>query len=142
VTSGWGAARKDHRRALGASGEELAARHLEALGFESVDRNFRTRHGELDLVARDQQRVLFCEVKTRIVTATTGPLASPRPYGPLDSIGVRKRRQIRAMARIWLTEAHDRLGSGSPAEIRFDAVGITLDDTGRLIELEHLEGAF
>jgi putative endonuclease len=134
--------RDDHRRALGAGGEELAARHLEALGFQIVDRNFRTRHGELDLVARDERRVVFCEVKTRIVSATAAPLGSPRPYGPLDSIGVRKRRQVRAMARIWLTEAHDRLGSGSPAEIRFDAVGITLDGSGRLIELEHLEGAF
>jgi putative endonuclease len=134
--------RRDHRRALGASGEELAARHLEALGFEIVDRNFRTRHGELDLVARTDRTVVFCEVKTRIVSAMAGPLASPRPYGPLDSIGVRKRRQVRAMARIWLAEAHDRLGPGSPAEIRFDAVGITLDGSGRLIELEHLEGAF
>jgi len=132
----------DHRRALGASGEELAARHLEARGFEIVDRNFRTRHGELDLVARDERRVVFCEVKTRIVSARAGPRGAPRPYGPLDSIGVRKRRQVRAMARIWLADAHDRLGSGSPAEIRFDAVGITLDGSGRLIELEHLEGAF
>jgi putative endonuclease len=136
------AGRKDHRRALGASGEELAARHLEALGFEIVDRNFRTRFGELDLVARDERRVVFCEVKTRIVSVTAGPLGSPRPYGPLDSIGVRKRRQVRTMARIWLTDAHDRLGSGSPAEIRFDAVGITLDGSGRLIELEHVEAAF
>jgi putative endonuclease len=139
VTSAGG---RDHRRALGATGEELAARHLEALGLQIVERNFRTRHGELDLVARDARRVVFCEVKTRIISATTGPLGSTRPYGPLDSIGVRKRRQVRAMARIWLTDAHDRLGPGSPAEIRFDAVGITLDSSGRLIELEHLEGAF
>jgi putative endonuclease len=139
MTSG---GRNDHRRALGASGEELAARHLEALGLEIVDRNFRTRHGELDLVARDERRLVFCEVKTRIVSTAAGPLAAPRPYGPLDSIGMRKRRQVRTMARIWLTDAHDRLGARSPAEIRFDAVGITLDGSGRLIELEHLEGAF
>jgi putative endonuclease len=142
VTAERASGRADPRRALGAAGEELAARHLEARGFEIVDRNFRTRHGELDLVARDERRIVFCEVKTRIVNATAAPLGSPRPYGPLDSIGVRKRRQIRAMARIWLTDAHERLGPGSPAEIRFDAVGITLDDTGRLIELEHLEAAF
>jgi putative endonuclease len=134
--------RSDPRRILGASGEELAARHLEALGFEIVDRNFRTRHGELDLIARDERRLVFCEVKTRTVRAAAAPLAAPRPYGPLDSIGVRKRRQVRAMAGIWLTNAHDRLGAASPAEIRFDAVGITLDGSGRLIELEHLEGAF
>jgi putative endonuclease len=126
----------DPRRALGATGEELAARHLEARGLEIVDRNFRTRYGELDLVARDGRYLVFCEVKTRIVRAAPGPL------GPLAAIGARKQRRVRAMAREWLSSAHGRLGPVSPPEIRFDAVGISLDPAGCLIELEHLEGAF
>ena len=80
-------ARSDPRRALGAAGEELAARHLEARGLEIVDRNFRTRYGELDLVARDERYLVFCEVKTRIVRAAPGPL------GPLAAIGARKDRK-------------------------------------------------
>ena len=128
--------RGDPRRELGAAGEELAARHLEARGLEIVDRNFRTRYGELDLVARDGRYLVFCEVKTRIVRAAPGPL------GPLASIGARKQRRVRAMAREWFAAEHSRLGSDSPPEIRFDAVGISLDPAGRLIELEHLEGAF
>ena len=101
-----------------------------------VDRNFRTRYGELDVVARDERYLVFCEVKTRVVRAAPGPL------GPLAAIGVRKQQRVRAMAREWLSGAHDRLGPASPPEIRFDAVGISLDRAGRLMELEHLEGAF
>jgi putative endonuclease len=132
-----GRERRDPRRTLGAAGERLAALHLEARGFEIVDRNFRTRHGELDLVASDARFLVFCEVKTRI------GLAEPGPLGPLASIGVRKRRQVRAMAREWLG-AHNpaRRDSGSPPEIRFDAIGLTLDNEGRLLALEHLEAAF
>jgi putative endonuclease len=128
----------DPRRMLGAAGERLAARHLEARGFEIVDRNFRTRFGELDLVASDERFLIFCEVKTRIARAEPGPL------GPLAAIGVRKRRQVRAMAREWL-EARTpdaRRDSGFPPEIRFDAIGLTLDPGGRLLALEHLEAAF
>jgi putative endonuclease len=128
----------DPRRTLGATGERLAARHLEARGLEIVDRNFRTRHGELDLVASDARFLVFCEVKTRIARG------EPEPLGPLAAIGVRKRRQVRAMAREWLGARAPgaRCDSGSPPEIRFDAIGLTLDAQGRLLALEHLEGAF
>jgi putative endonuclease len=128
----------DPRRTLGATGEGLAARHLEARGFEIIDRNFRTRQGELDLVASDARFLVFCEVKTRIARG------EPWTLGPLAAIGVRKRRQVRAMAREWLgARAPDaRCDSGSPPEIRFDAIGLTLDAHGRLLALEHLEGAF
>jgi putative endonuclease len=128
----------DPRRTLGATGERLAARHLEARGFEIVDRNFRTRHGELDLVASDGRFLVFCEVKTRIARV------EPEPLGPLAAIGVRKRHRVRAMAREWLgaREADARRDCGSPPEIRFDAIGLTLDAQGRLLALEHLEGAF
>ena len=129
-----GQAGADPRRALGARGEALAARHLEALGFEIVVRNFRTSHGELDLIARDARHLVFCEVKTRVVRGDPGPL------GPFAAIGPRKRRQVRAMAREWFA-----FGAGpapGPPEIRFDAIGVSYDDAGRLVALEHLEGAF
>jgi putative endonuclease len=129
----------DPRRELGAAGERLAARHLEARGFEIVDRNFRTCHGELDLVASDPRFLVFCEVKTRIVRRDPGPL------GPLSAIGARKRRQVRAMAKEWLCDpGRDaaRPMAPSPPEIRFDAIGVTFDPAGRLLALEHLEAAF
>src|SRR5215208_2588008 len=127
----------DARRALGAKGERLAAQHLEARGYEVVARNFRTRFGELDLVARDERFLVFCEVKTRIVRGVRGP---PNPLGPLASIGSRKQRQVRAIAREWLAQGH--LDGARPPEIRFDAIGISFDASGRLLALEHLESAF
>jgi len=125
----------DPRRRLGARGEELAARHLEARGLEVVERNYRTRYGELDIVARDPRFLVFCEVKTRIVRSRTEDV-----LGPFAAIGVRKQRQVRAVAREWL--AGGRLEGGRPSEVRFDAIGISFDPTGELLSLEHLEAAF
>jgi putative endonuclease len=127
----------DPRRRLGAKGEELAAQHLEARGCEVIARNFRTRFGELDLVARDQRFLVFCEVKTRIVRGRRGP---SNALGPFASIGSRKQRQVRAIAREWL--AQGLLEGPRPPEIRFDAIGVSFDASGRLLALEHLEGAF
>jgi putative endonuclease len=124
----------DPRRRLGARGEELARRHLEARGFTLLDANFRTSQGELDLVAADRRHLVFCEVKTRILSGPPGEL------GPFAAIGRRKRRQVRLMAREWLA----RRGSEGPwpEELRFDAIGIAFDPRGRLLSLEQLEGAF
>jgi putative endonuclease len=133
----------DPRRRLGAKGERLAAQYLEARGCEVIARNFRTRFGELDLVARDERFLVFCEVKTRIVRAIGGPPGMPgpaNPLGPFASIGSRKQRQVRAMAREWL--AQGLLEGARPPEIRFDAIGISFDARGRLLSLEHLEAAF
>jgi putative endonuclease len=125
----------DPRRRLGDRGEELAARHLEARGLEVVERNFRTRYGELDIVARDERFLVFCEVKTRIARDRTDDV-----LGPFAAIGPRKQGQVRAMAREWL--AAGRLEGRRPSELRFDAIGISFDATGKLLALEHLEAAF
>jgi putative endonuclease len=131
----------DPRRALGARGEELAARHLEARGFEVVERNFRTRYGELDVIARDARFLVFCEVKTRVIRgAAAGRAAREDVLGPFAAIGPRKQRQVRAMAREWLAQA--RLDGPRPPELRFDAIGISFDTSVRLLSLEHLEAAF
>ena len=124
----------DPRRQLGAKGEELARRHLEARGFAVLEANFRTRHGELDLVAADERHLVFCEVKTRVLGGPAGEL------GPFAAIGVAKRRQVRTMAREWLAQRGSE--GPHPPELRFDAIGIAFDRQGRLISLEHLEGAF
>jgi putative endonuclease len=122
----------DHRRRLGALGERLASRHLEARGLSVLARNFRTRYGELDLVAADERFLVICEVKTRVGGAPG--------IGTLAAVGPAKRAQVRRMARQWLAERGP--GGPRPPEIRFDAIGITLDAGGRLVELEHVENAF
>jgi putative endonuclease len=125
----------DPRRRLGAQGEELAARHLMARGYEIVDRNFRTRYGELDLIVVGDGCLVFCEVKTRVAREGANQL------GPLASVGARKQRQVRQMAREWLATGRSRLAGRLP-ELRFDAIGVTLDRSGELVALEHLDGAF
>jgi putative endonuclease len=127
----------DPRRRLGARGEELAARHLEARGIQVIDRNYRTRYGELDIVGRDARFLVFSEVKTRIVRDAGG---SADVLGPLSAIGTRKQRQVRAMAREWLAEG--RADGPRPPETRFDAIGVSFDARGRLLALEHVEAAF
>lgn len=117
----------DPRRRLGDAGEDHAAAHLERLGFAIVARNHRTRHGELDLVACDGRTLVICEVKTRRVGG--------RPW---DSLHPRKRAQVRRMAAEYLATVRDR---PRVPEIRLDAIGVVLDGQGRLVALDHLEGA-
>jgi putative endonuclease len=127
----------DPRRTLGDEGERLARCHLEARGLVILDTNFRTRHGELDIVAADERCLVFCEVKTRIVRDGRAPSGE---LGPFAAIGSGKRRRLRLLAREWLAQR----GPGGPwrPELRFDAVGVELDRRGRLLRLDHLEAAF
>jgi putative endonuclease len=116
---------------LGARGEQLAAEHLQRRGFRILERNFRTRWGELDIVAFDGCVLAFCEVKTRRASARCGT--------PMEALDRAKRTQVRKMAGRWLAERPRRPYA---AELRFDAIGVTIDPTDRLVALEHLEGAF
>ena len=119
---------RDLRRTLGRRGEQLALAHLERLGFRLVVRNYRTRHGEIDLIVTDGRTLAFVEVKTRCSGAGH----------PFESIDDHKQRRLRRMAREWLF-ATPRAWA---PELRFDAVGVTLDGRGKLVALEHLEAAF
>jgi putative endonuclease len=119
----------DLRHRLGHAGEQLAAEHLERRGFAIVARSHRTRWGEIDLIAVDPQRIVFCEVKTRRAGTS----------GPFDGLREAQCRRLRQMAAAWLQEREDRPHA---PELRFDAIGVTIDARGRLVALEHLESAF
>ena len=119
----------DPRHRLGRLGEHLAVEHLERRGFVVLDRNYRTRYGELDVVACDAERLLFCEVKTRRAGSTS----------PLEGLREGQRRRLRRMALTWLDDQPQR---PYVAELRFDALGVTIDARDQLVAIEHLEGAF
>ncbi len=121
----------ERRQALGKLGELLAGDHLKRLGFHILERNYRTRWGELDIVAYDGTTLAFCEVKTRRMNGLRGTA--------LEAVNRSKRAQVRKIARGWLAEREERPFA---QVIRFDAIGITVDTRGRLLALEHLEGAF
>jgi putative endonuclease len=96
--------------ALGERGEEAAARHLESLGFRILDRRFRTRGGEIDLVAEDAGTLVFVEVKTR---------SSDRFGSPAEAVDARKRSRLLRAARIYMTRR-----GGADRACRFDVMEV------------------
>jgi putative endonuclease len=120
----------DPRHRLGRTGERLAREHLERLGYAVLAANHRTRFGEIDLIVHARGVLVFVEVKTRR-GAWRG--------SPWENLHDAKRAQVRRMAHAWLAETPERPRA---REIRFDAIGVTVDGAGRLVALEHLEGAF
>lgn len=113
--------------------------HLEQRGYAILARNVRTRHGEIDVVAFDRRRstVVFVEVKTRRTRcrATLDP-----DHRPLAGLHRRQRVRLRRLAAAWLQREH--AGRPYAHAIRFDAVGVTVDDADRTVGLDHLEGAW
>jgi putative endonuclease len=121
------------RQRIGRAAEDLVAARLAASGWEVVERNARTRHGELDIVARDGRTLVFVEVKA-------GRAGSPYgPERPVLAVNRRKQQRIRRLATSWMA-AHRDLPRY--AEIRFDAIGVTFDDSENVLDVEHLRGAF
>ena len=110
------------RRALGASGEEAVAAWYERQGYEVVERNWRCRAGELDLILRRGRTFMFCEVKTR----------SSDAFGsPVEAVTRAKQVRLRHLAARWLEDAPLR-----PTDIRFDVASVLAG------KIEVLEGAF
>jgi putative endonuclease len=123
---------------IGRLGERLAAQRLEQNGYRVIERNYRTREGEIDLIVRRGSTLVFCEVKTLV--AREG--SARGPAYPLEAVGAAKRAKIRRLARSWLSErSAARSGPGCPSA-RFDAIGIILSPAGKLLSLEHVEAAF
>lgn len=121
------------RQRLGQQAEDLVAARLAAAGWRVLERNARTRYGELDLVALDGAALVFVEVKAGREGSAYGP------ERPILSVDFRKQRRVRSLATAWMAE---RRGTPRYEEIRFDAVGITFDWSGSPIAYEHIEGAF
>jgi len=116
-----------HRAALGSYGERIAVRVLTDAGLTVLDRNWRCRQGELDVVARDGDALVFCEVKTRTGTG----------FGhPVEAVTAAKRRRLRLLARSWLA-AHDH----HAPDLRFDVVGVHVPARGPA-RVTHLRNAF
>ena len=106
----------DARRVVGRAGEDAVASWYAAAGYEVLDRNWRVREGELDLVVRDAATIAFCEVKTRRGDA----------FGlPVEAVTARKRQRLRLLAARWLA-AH---GAGA-GTLRFDVASVRPDGRG------------
>ncbi|MET0975287.1 MAG: YraN family protein [Leifsonia sp.] len=110
---------------LGRRGEELAADYLTSIGYRVIDRNWRCRDGEIDVIAEEGRETVFVEVKTRSSTA----------YGhPFEAITLGKMRRMRRLAAAWCEAA------GGPGRrlIRIDAIAVIAPRDGRPT-IEHLQ---
>ncbi|HZL97081.1 MAG TPA: YraN family protein [Terriglobales bacterium] len=115
------------RRAQGDAAEDRACRHLDRSGFTIVERNFRTPGGEIDIVARKGDVLVFVEVRSREV---------PGFGTPEESVTLAKRRRIVAAARQYLS----KVLPSSWREARFDVIAI--EGSGDAAVLRHFPAAF
>ncbi|MFI7503044.1 YraN family protein [Streptomyces sp. NPDC049687] len=115
------------RGALGRYGEELAARRLAGAGMTVLERNWRSgRTGEIDIVARDGDVLVVCEVKTRRGGGFQHPMAA---------LTAEKAERLRGLAERWV-QAH---GGAPPGGVRIDLVGVVLPRRGAAV-VEHVRG--
>lgn len=114
------------RSARGREAEGLAARYLEAKGFEILDRNHAIRQGEVDLVCRDGDVLTFVEVRSR---------GSAAHGSPAETISPAKGRRVVAAATHWALR-----NGGLQRDIRFDVVAVTFGEGAP--KIEHLRNAF
>ena len=128
---------KNPRHALGRLGEQLAAAHLERLGFAILARNARTRYGEIDLIAFDGHTLVFAEVKTRRARRRWQLSAEEQPLAWLRTS---QRARLRRLAAAWLH--HESRNRPTAHTIRFDGIGVIVDEANRLVCLDHIEGAW
>jgi putative endonuclease len=110
------------RIGLGKRGEQLAAEHLEAAGYEVLERNYRCRAGEIDLIARDADTIVFVEVKAR-----------RGAFNPLEAVDSRKQAQISRVAFDYFLKL--RIAGGAA---RFDVIAVD-GDSGECV---HIVDAF
>ncbi len=119
------------RKELGAKGEEIAVRYLKNRGYRIVERNYRIRLGEIDIIAEQGDDLVFIEVKTRSDTL----------FGsPFESVTKQKQKQLSKVALEYINKqnCHNR-----PA--RFDVVGIQFQESSNKIQdaaIELLQNAF
>ncbi|WP_449385400.1 YraN family protein [Cellulomonas soli] len=111
--------------AVGRYGEDVAAAHVLRAGWQVLDRNWRCREGELDLVGLDGDELVAVEVKTRRSTA----------YGhPAEAVTAHKLARVRRLAARWLAEHDVR-----PASVRVDVIAVLLPRAGAA-QVDHLVG--
>jgi putative endonuclease len=115
------------RRALGQLGEDLALHHLEGHGYVLLERNYRCPHGEVDIIARDRDRLAFVEVRARRGTA----------FGtPKESVTPRKQARLVTVARHYLQEK-----DCTDVDWGIDVVAVRFSHAGVLQSIELIRNA-
>lgn len=114
-----------HKQLLGKSGENLASTYLQKQGYQIIDRNFKARYGELDIVCIKDDMLVFVEVKTRMGDE----------FGlPEEAVTPRKLREV-----IKTSQYYVAIKSGLPEALRIDIIAIGLDTDNRVTYFNHIE---
>ena len=119
----------DTRRSTGIKGEDAAARYLTRSGFEIVDKNVRTRVGEIDLIARDGKTLVFVEVKSLRDQIEGDP--------PQAAVNTRKQNRLGKLAAGYLKAKRIR-----QTPCRFDVVSVIFNEEGAVKAIRHIPNAF
>lgn len=117
-----------YQKRIGRIGEQIAAEYLSQKGYQLLDENFTARYGEIDLIALDQDSVVFVEVKTR----TSNTFGAPE-----DSITPIKLEKMQNTALMWLQEHPD-----APEDWRMDVIAVLIDHKNNLLDLQHFIDAY
>ena len=111
------------RHETGKTGEEFAAKYLESIGYTIIERNFVARQGEIDIVARDKEELVFIEVKTRTNTL----------YGkPIDAVNIHKQKHLISTVKYYLYVNHLE-----NEFVRLDVIEVYLKDD--LYKINHIK---
>lgn len=120
--------RQDQRKQRGLLAEQLAARYLEEKGYTILERNWRCRYGEIDVIAQKEGALIFVEVRSRL----------GERYGTvLEAIDARKRHKVRMVSTFYLNRLRN-----PDRPIRFDAILVKWANPSSHYEMTHLEGVF
>jgi len=114
-----------HRKKLGSLGEHIATSYLQKQGYTVIDRNFKARYGELDIVAVKDATLIICEVKTRIGSSFGKPEEAITPH--------KLRELVQTTAYYVLTHAE------SPKSQRIDLIAISLNEDKTIQYIKHIE---
>lgn len=113
-------------KALGSKGEDLAVKFLKKKGYRIIERNYKTFVGEIDIIAKDSNTIVFIEVKTRMNDS----------FGyPFEAVNKKKRQKLKNLALLYLKK------QGTESPVRFDVISIFCMENG-LKEIDHIKDAF
>lgn len=124
---------------LGALGEKIAEEYLKKQGYKILDKNFRyRRYGEIDIIAKKGEDIVFIEVKTRLRSASFGGQAREDvPYNPEDNITYFKQKQLIKLAKLYLAKNH----SLNDLPWQIDVIAVEINPNTNETHLRHIEQA-
>jgi len=117
-----------YQQRIGRSGEQKAVEYLSEMGYQLLEHNYSSLYGEIDIIALDQDMVVFVEVKTR----TSNTFGTPE-----DSVTATKIEKLQNTALMWLLDHPE-----APEDWRIDVISVLIDQENNLLDMQHFIDAY